>query len=89
MIYAIGTHVAGRTPLRKAYRTGFRLDDAPGRCRIGLPAPANALIVERDSMNLRPGDAVMIFTTRIPFEQACAVESRRRVAPRRADAGNA
>ena len=73
---------------RKVYRTGYRLDDGPGRCRIGLLALANDLIVERDFMNLRPDDEVMIFTNRIPFEQDCTVESLRTVAPRLAGAAS-
>ena len=74
---------------RKAYRTGYRLDDGPGRYRIGLLALANDLIVERDFTNLRPGgDEVMVFTSRIPFEQDCTIESLRTVAPRLAGAAS-
>lgn len=74
---------------RKVYRTGYRLDDGPGRYRIGLLALASDLVVERDFTNLRPdGDEVMVFTNRIPFEQDCTIESLRTVAPQLAGAAS-
>lgn len=59
----------------------LELDDGPGRYRIGLLALANDYVVERDFMNLRPSDEVMVFTSRIPFEGDCTVENLSAMAP--------
>ncbi len=63
------------------------LDDGPGKHRIGLLALANDLVVEGDLARMRP-DPVMVFTSRVPFEPDCSVESLAMMAPRLSEAAS-
>lgn len=67
-------------------RSKFELDQGPGAYRIGLIALASDYVVERDFMNMRPGDDVAIFVTRILNANPCTVENLSTMAPRVTDA---
>lgn len=58
------------------------LDSGPGRYRLGLIALASDYVVERDFMNMRPGDDVAIYTSRVRNVNPCTVENLRTMAPR-------
>lgn len=70
------------TPVRAAYR----LDDGPGRHRIGLIALASDYATERDFMNLRPSDDVAVYTSRVHNVNPCTVENLRAMAPKLTEA---
>ena len=53
----------------------YRLDDGPGRVRLGLIALANDRVIERDLVLMRPGDETLIYTSRIAFEGECTLEN--------------
>ena len=72
------------TPLK----TQTTLDDGPGRHRIGLIALASDYAVERDFMNMRPGDEVAVFVSRVLNVNPCTVENLRTMGPRLADAAS-
>jgi len=63
-------------------RSQIAVDDGPGRWRIGLIVLSNDYAVERDFMNMRPGDEVAIFATRIANTPECTVQSLQAMAPR-------
>lgn len=65
------------TPVNAAYS----LDAGPGRCRIGLIVLSNDYATERDFMNMRPGDEVAVFVSRVPNTAACTVETLPEMAP--------
>ena len=59
------------------------------RChRIGLIALASDYVVERDFMNMRPGDEVAVFVSRVLNVNPCTVENLRTMGPRLADAAS-
>ncbi len=60
-------------------------DHGPGRWRIGLIVLSNDYVTERDYINMRPGDDVAIYTTRIPNSQECTPETLTRMAPKMTD----
>ena len=57
------------------------LDQGPGQYRIGLVALSNDYVTERDFMNMRPSDDVVIFTSRIRNTPECTAESLRQMEP--------
>lgn len=65
----------------EAVRTAYTLDDGPGRHRIGLIALASDYVTERDFMNMRPNDDVVIYTSRVRNANPCTVENLRTMAP--------
>jgi maleate isomerase len=67
-------------------RASWTLDDGPGRHRIGLIALATDHATERDFMNMRPSDDVVIYTSRLLNQNPCNVENLRAMAPRLTDA---
>ena len=66
-------------------RPGFKLDDGPGLYRIGLITLASDYVTERDFMNMRPSDDVVIYTSRILNANPCTAENLLTMAPRLAD----
>ena len=58
-----------------------RFDSGPGQFRIGLLVLSNDYVMERDFINMRPSDAVAIFTSRLPNTPDCTVETLREMAP--------
>ena len=58
-----------------------KLDNGPGRYRIGLVTLSNDYVTERDFMNMRPNDDIAIFTSRLPNTSQCTVETLREMAP--------
>ena len=55
------------------------LDQGPGQYRIGLVALSNDYVTERDFMNMRPSDDVVVFTSRIRNTPECTAESLRQM----------
>ena len=64
------------------------LDNGPGAHRIGLIALASDYVVERDFMNMRPGDEVAVFVSRVLNVNPCTVENLKTMGPRLADAAS-
>ncbi len=62
-------------------RASYVLDAGPGACRIGLIALATDHATERDFMNMRPGDEVVIYTSRVRNINPCTVENLQTMAP--------
>ena len=62
-------------------RAGYELDAGPGIHRIGLIALATDHATERDFMNMRPGDDVAIYTSRVRNINPCTVENLQTMAP--------
>ena len=62
-------------------RTQYVLDAGPGAYRIGLIALATDHATERDFMNMRPGDDVVIYTSRVRNFNPCTVENLQTMAP--------
>ena len=62
-------------------RADYVLDAGPGACRIGLIALATDHATERDFMNMRPGDEVVIYTSRVRNINPCTVENPQTMAP--------
>lgn len=59
----------------------LRLDEGPGKYRIGLIVLSNDYVTERDFVNMRPGDEIAIYTSRVSNSPDCTVESLQRMAP--------
>ena len=55
------TEITASAPVRATYS----LDAGPGRYRIGLIALSSDYTVERDFMNMRPSDDVVIYASRV------------------------
>ena len=72
------------TPVKAAYT----MDDGPSRYRIGLIALANDFATERDFMNMRPGDAVAVFVSRILNDNVVDVAQLREMAPKLAESAS-
>jgi len=62
-------------------RGHYALDEGPGRHRIGLIALASDYVTERDFMNMRPSDDVVIYTSRVRNVNPCTVDNLRSMAP--------
>ena len=62
-------------------RAGYVLDAGPGAHRIGLIALATDHATERDFMNMRPCDEVVIYTSRVRNINPCTVENLQTMAP--------
>ena len=62
-------------------RADYALDAGPGAHRIGLIALATDHATERDFMNMRPGDEVAIYTSRVRNLNPCTVENLQTMAP--------
>ena len=62
-------------------RADYVLDGGPGAHRIGLIALATDHATERDFMNMRPGDEVVIYTSRVRNINPCTVENLQTMAP--------
>lgn len=58
-----------------AVKGAYTPDGGPGRHRIGLVVLSNDYATERDFMNMRPGDDVSVFVSRVPNTDACTVET--------------
>ena len=56
-------------------------DNGPGRHRIGLVVLSNDYATERDFNNMKPGDDVCVFVSRVPNTNACTVETLQMMAP--------
>jgi len=56
-------------------------DHGPGKFRIGLVTLSNDYVTERDFMNMRPCDAVAIYTSRLLNTPQCTVETLQAMAP--------
>ncbi|MGX9120917.1 maleate cis-trans isomerase family protein [Mesorhizobium sp. BHbsci] len=63
-------------------------DAGPGKYRIGLLALSNDYVTERDFMNMRPDDDVVIYTSRLLNAPDCSLTSLRDMAPRITDAAS-
>ena len=63
-------------------KTAVETDNGPGKWRIGLIVLSNDYAIERDFINMRPGDDVAIFVTRIANANACRVDMLQAMAPR-------
>jgi maleate isomerase len=74
------------SPLAEPVKSKFELDRGPGLHRIGLVALASDYVTERDFMNMRPSDDVVIFVSRILNVNPCTVENLRTMEPRITDA---
>ena len=70
-----GNPTAASGPGRVGRCADYQLDEGPGGYRIGLLALSSDLVVERDLMDMRPGNDVLIFTNRVDFHRDCDVES--------------
>ena len=57
------------------------LDQGPGQYRIGLVALSNDYVTERDFMNMRPSDDVVVYTSRISNTPECIAEYLRELEP--------
>ena len=57
------------------------LDAGPGKYRIGLITLSNDYVTERDFINMRPCDDVVIYTSRVPNTPQCTVETLSEMAP--------
>jgi maleate isomerase len=73
--------VANRAFASEPVQASYQLDQGPGRCRIGLIALDCDHATERDFMNMRPGDEVVIYTSRVRSAETCTVENLRSIAP--------
>ena len=62
-------------------RADYVLDAGPGSYRIGLIALATDHATERDFMNMRPCDEVVIYTSRVRNLNPCTVENLQTMAP--------
>ena len=69
-------------------KTEFTMDDGPSRYRIGLIALANDFATERDFMNMRPGDDVAVFVSRVLNDNVCDVAQLREMAPKLAESAS-
>ncbi len=58
-----------------------RFDRGPGKFRIGLVALSNDYVTERDFINMRPSDDVIVYTSRVPNSPRCTVETLQEMAP--------
>lgn len=58
-----------------------KLDNGPGRYRIGLVTLSNDYVTELDFMNMRPSNDIAIYTSRLPNTPQCTVETLREMAP--------
>ena len=63
-------------------RVPYELDAGPGRYRIGLIALASDYATERDFINMRPSDEVVVYTSRVRNVNPVTVENLRAMAPR-------
>mgnify|MGYP006118141469 CR=1 FL=1 len=63
------------------FNESVKLDDGPGKYRIGLVTLSNDYVTERDFMNMRPSDDVAIFTSRLLNTPECTVETLSEMAP--------
>lgn len=59
-------------------RKSTELDQIPGQYRIGLVALSNDYVTERDFMNMRPSDDVVVYTSRLRNTQECTAETLRK-----------
>ncbi len=76
-----------RIPIRfEATRGSAVLDEGPGKHRIGLLALSNDYVTERDFMNMRPSDDVVIYVSRVPNTSQCNVETLYKMASHITDA---
>ena len=57
-------------------------DQGPGKFRIGLVTLSNDYVTERDFMNMRPSDDVVIYTSRLLNTPQCTVETLQAMAPK-------
>jgi maleate isomerase len=57
-------------------------DQGPGKFRIGLVTLSNDYVTERDFMNMRPSDDVVIYTSRLLNTPQCTVETLQVMAPK-------
>ncbi len=64
-----------------AVRADASFDEGPGKYRIGLVALSNDYVMERDFMNMRPSDDVVIYTSRLLNTPDCTVETLQAMAP--------
>ena len=62
-------------------RADYALDAGPGAHRIGLVVLATDHATERDFMNMRPGDDVAVYTSRVRNLNPCTVENLQTMAP--------
>ena len=62
-------------------RADYALDAGPGVHRIGLVVLATDHATERDFMNMRPGDDVAVYTSRVRNLNPCTVENLQTMAP--------
>ena len=72
---------ASRAYASEPVRAAYELDAGPGAHRIGLIALASDHATERDFMNMRPGDEVVIYTSRVRSVNPCTVANLRAMAP--------
>lgn len=76
-----------RIPIRfEATRESAVLDEGPGKYRIGLIALSIDYVAERNFMNMRPSDDVVIYVSRIPNTPQCNVETLHEMASHITDA---
>ena len=74
-------------PMRyDAVRTKPSFDEGPGKYRIGLVTLSNDYVTERDFMNMRPSDDIVIYTSRLLNTPDCTIETLQAMAPQIAQA---
>lgn len=67
---------------------GITLDNGPGLHRIGLIVLSNDYATERDFVNVKPGDDISLFVTRVENTPNCNVETLPLMAPHISKAAN-
>ncbi len=67
-------------------RIAYEFDAGPGAFRIGLLALSTSCVTERDFMNMRPSDDVLVCTSRVRNMNPCTVENLKTMAPLIAEA---
>ena len=66
----------------EAVRQASTFDQGPGKFRIGLVTLSNDYVTERDFMNMRPSDDVVIYTSRLLNTPQCTLETLKAMAPK-------
>lgn len=59
-----------------------QFDEGPGKFRIGLVTLSNDYVTERDFINMRPSDDVVIYTSRLLNTPQCTLETLQAMAPK-------
>ena len=66
----------------KSIKGNPEFDHGPGKFRIGLVTLSNDYVTERDFMNMRPSDDVVIYVSRLLNTPQCTIETLQEMAPK-------